>query len=298
MRIRPVYIVSLIATLAFCACHKETSVEIPNALNGNFTASINGAGWMASDSTEAASILGGMINITGISADNKQLSITLNDTVTGVYNLSQTSTSVGAYADNDSSGAYAFTTNQGTDTAQAGGSVTITEIDQVNKTITGVFSFKVYRNMDKQQVQITQGGFYKLSYVTSLPPASSTDTMVALIDGMNWTAQSITAEAVSTQLAISGSALSGTQAVSLIMPLNIAPGSYTLNYTGGVYIGLYNPISTVSLASTSGTLVILGNNSTTQRINGNFQFQATDPLGLGNPSHNLTNGYFSVQYNY
>jgi Family of unknown function (DUF6252) len=167
----------------------------------------------------------------------------------------------------------------------------------VNKTITGTFSFKVYRNVDNHQVLITQGDFYKLSYVTSLPPANNTDTMQASIDGTNWVGQSITAEAVSTQLAISGSALNGSLAVSLIMPLNIAPGSYTLDYSGGIYVGLYNPTSTVALASSSGTLVILENNPTTQRVRGNFQFQATDPLGQGNPSHQLSNGYFSIQYN-
>ena len=287
----------LIVSLAFCACHKETSIESPNALNGNFTALINGVQWVAADSTEGASILDGLINITGISADNKQLSITLNDTIPGVYNLNQSTTSLAAYADNDSSGMYAFTTNEGSDTSQAGGTVTVTNIDKVNKTITGVFSFKVYRNVDKHQVLITQGGFYKLSYVSSLPPANGTDTMWASIDGTNWSAQSITASAVTTQLAISGSELNGSQAVSLIMPLNIIPGSYSLDYSGGMYIGLYNPTPTTALASSSGTLVILQNNPTTQRISGNFQFQASDPLGLGNPSHQLSNGYFSVQYN-
>jgi Family of unknown function (DUF6252) len=301
MRIRLVHISILAASLAaftFSACHKETSVENPNALNGNFSAIINGVQWVAADSTEGASILDGVINVTGISADNKQLSITLNDTVTGVYALNQTSTSVAAYADLDSSGSYSYTTNQGSDTAQAGGTVTITAIDKVNKTITGVFSLKVFRNLDNRQVIITQGGFYKLSYTSSLPPSSSADTMLALIDGANWAGQSITAEAVGSQLAISGSELNGSQTVSLIMPLNIAPGSYTLNYTGGTYIGLYNPTPTIPLASTSGTLTILQNNSATQQVSGNFQFQATDPLGNGNSPHQISSGYFSVQYIY
>ena len=298
MKMKLIHMTMLMATFVLAACHKETSVETRQGLAGNFTAVINGVQWMAADSTEAVSILDGLINITGVSADNKQLSITLNDTIPGVYTLNQSSTSLALYADNDSSGVYAFTTNQGTDTTQAGGIVTVIAIDRVNKTITGTFSFKTYRDYDQHQVTITQGNFYKLSYVTSLPPAANGDTINASIDGTNWSGQSITAAAVGSQLAISGSELNGTQAISLIMPLNVAPGSYPLDYTGGTYIGLYNPLSTSSFASSSGTLVILSNNPSTRQVSGNFQFLATDISGAGSTTHQVSNGYFDVRYNY
>jgi hypothetical protein len=285
-----------IGVLGLFACRKETSIENQVALSGDFRAQINGVQWIAADATKGASMLAGLINITGISSDNKQLSITLTDTIPGVYTLNQTSSSYAAYADNDSSDIYAFSTNQGSDTTQAGGQVTITQIDAVNKTLTGTFSFKVYRDIDSHQKTITSGVFYKLPYVTSLPPASNSDTIQASIDGNKWSAESIDAQSMSGQLIISGSLANGSQTVGLLMPSDITAGKYNLAFSGATYIGLYNPAPNLALASSTGTMTILGNNSWTHRIWGNFQFTAIDPLALVNASHVISNGYFSVTY--
>ena len=286
----------IIAVLSLFACRKETSIESRTPLAGDFRADINGVQWLAADSARSATILSGLINITGISNDHKQLSITLADTALGVYTLDQASSSVAAYADIDSSDFYAFSTNQGSDTTQAGGRVTVTEIDPVHKTITGTFSFKVYRDLDGHQKVITNGVFYKLPYSNTLPAANGTDTLQARIDGTDWSGKSISAESISGQLAISGSLLDGSQSVSLVMPADITKGTYPLDFTGLTYIGLYSPTPRSLLASTTGTLTILENNTTTQRIRGNFQFTAADPLGLQTTQHKLTNGYFSVSY--
>ncbi len=85
------------------------------------------------------------------------------------YPLNQTSASLAAYADIDSSDVYAFSTNQGSDTSQAGGTVTVTEIDPVGKTISGTFSFKAFRDIDSRQKTITNGVFTKIPFVTALP---------------------------------------------------------------------------------------------------------------------------------
>jgi len=282
--------------LASVSCRKETSVENKNGLAGTFTATIDGTSWIAADSTKGASILQGMINISGISTGNKQLSITLNDTIPGVYKLSQVSASLAAYADNDSSNLYAFATNQGNDSTQAGGQVTVTEIDQVNKTITGTFSFKVYRDIDNHQKTITDGVFYKLPYISSLAPANAEDTMQAVIDGASWKGQNIISTGIAPQLIISGSALNGSQSIGLILPLDITPGSYTFDFTGLTYIGTYSPTGSISRVSSGGTLTILENNPTTQRVRGNFNFTAQD-LQTPGTTDQITAGYFSVKYN-
>jgi hypothetical protein len=121
------------------------------------------------------------------------------------------------------------------------------------------------------------------------------DTMRAFIDGVSWVGQSIVASSLDPQLAISGSALNGSQSISLVMPLNIIPGTYDLDYTGLTYIAIYNPTAATSRLSSSGTLVILENNSGNRRVRGNFQFQAFEPL---NPAlrNQITSGYFSIVY--
>ena len=299
MRIRAVYISLLAAFPLVFSCSKDLSYENNRRLpgTGTFTAVINGVPWSATDSGQAASITGGMINLLGISADNHQLSMVLNDTVTGVYKLSQSSFSLASYSATDSSNIFAFTTNQGSDSTQAGGVVTVTGIDRVYQTISGTFSFNVYRDFDGQEKQVRQGVFTNIPYVTSQTSATGTDTMQAIIDGTNWTAQTISATALSGVLTVSGSHSDGTYSTILVMPQGVTPGSWTLDISGGLFIGLYDPTPTIVMASSGGTLQILENDPVAQRVRGNFQFQATVPLGAATTrTDQLTNGYFSVVY--
>jgi len=297
------HIISLLAMLALFSCRKETSIERPESLNGTFMADVNGSQWIAADTLQSATILGGFINLTGISADHRQLSITLNDTIPGPYVLNQTSTSAAIFGYIDSSGIFVYSTNQGSDTTQAGGTVTVTEIDPIGRTISGTFSFNVYRDVDGKQQKLTNGVFRKLPYVDTLPAASGNDTLYATIEASKWSAQSISAMALSNQLIISGSDLGGNQSLGLNMPANITPGHYTLDFTQFTYFGAYIPGPNIGLASfgdpSKNTLDILENDVTNRRIRGNFAFTAvdpTDPLGMTTPPRNITAGHFAVTY--
>jgi len=294
---RLTHIVSVLVVLALFSCRKEVSTENPNGRNGTFTAQIDGVQWVAADSLKGAAIVAGFINIYGTSSDNKQLNIILNDTIPGVYTLNQNTTSVAAYASNDSAEVYTYTSNQGSDTTQGGGTVTVTQIDPVSQTITGTFSFKVYRDEDGKQKKITEGVFFKLPYTNALPAANKGDTMQASIEGQKWIARSILASNISNTLVINGSALNGTQAISLILPFDIAPGGpYLFDYMQFTYTAIYSPVINSTFGSASGTLNILENDPTTGRIRGNFEFLAQDPTFQDPKTYQLTNGYFSVQY--
>lgn len=155
----------LMAGLALFACHKYTSIGNGNGLSADMVATINNVSWAAADSTQTATLSPGQVTISGISADGQEISITLNGTVVGQYVLNQTSASLAVYANLDSVGSYAWSTNQGSDTAQAGGTVNVTAINAANRTISGIFSFKVYRNSDGSQKDITAGVFYNIPYV-------------------------------------------------------------------------------------------------------------------------------------
>jgi len=260
-------------------------------------ATIDGSQWIAVDTLKSVTIVGGLINLTGISADNQQLSITLNDTVPGTYKLKQEATSIAVYGYIDSSNSFAYSTNQGADSTQAGGTVTVISIDAIHQTITGTFSFTVFRNVDGKQKTITDGIFYQLPYNSTLPPSSTVDTMTADIDGQHWAAKSILSSTLSNVMVLNGSFLDGTQSVSLLMPQNIvAGGPYTLDYTGFTYYGFYSPQVSGGYASTTGHLTILQNDLTNKRIRGNFDFNAADPTGQSSQTHQLTNGFFSVGY--
>src|SRR5882672_4665863 len=92
------HIMSALVMLILFSCRKEVSTERPGNTDGTFMADVSGSQWIAADTLKRASILAGFINLTGISSDNRELSITLNDSIPGVYVLDQHTTSVAFYA--------------------------------------------------------------------------------------------------------------------------------------------------------------------------------------------------------
>src|SRR5215813_10348315 len=121
-----------ISTLFFISCQKEVSVDTTNAspagATGNFKAKIDGDQWIA-DKATGAWRLQGLINISGMSIDKKILSITLTDSGVHTYTLDDVSLNAAAYIDSAEANPLDFSTNQGVDPGDAGGTVTITKID-------------------------------------------------------------------------------------------------------------------------------------------------------------------------
>jgi hypothetical protein len=296
MKTTIVYTILVLAAATLFSCRKEYSVENGNGLPADFTAQINGSvTWDAEDSSQYASIAQGAITIVGTAADGSQLTISLNDTIVGTYTLNQQTTSVATFSNVDSASIYNYATNEGSDTAQAGGTVVVTAIDPVGKTISGIFSFKAYRQLDGTQKVFTSGVFYKIPYSDTLPVNSKLDTLLASIDSVAWPGVGITVQSLGGELAISGAESDDSNAITLLLPVTSQPGSYSLaDISLDDCQGVYNPTPSPSLVSTSGTLNVLENDIVNSRIRGNFTFVATDPLGGG--SYTVSNGYFSVYY--
>lgn len=295
-------IIAALFTISFIACKKEESFEIGsnpppgtnnpgNNVTGVIRMKINGVQWVA-DKVAGASVLSGIINITGISKDGKTITVTLNDTIAKTYVLDQSSNSGAALSDSASFNGVSFTSNQGADSLDAGGTVTVTSIDKANKTVSGTFKFNLFRDIDGRQVKITEGVFDKLGYRTTLPSANTTDTFRVKIDNVDWTAKSITPISANGMLVINATELNASKTVGIFMPAGVTPGSY--DFDGVEYIGLYNPSATSALVSDTGKLNIIELNTTTKRIRGNFNFKATELIGT--KSAQLSQGYFSIRY--
>jgi hypothetical protein len=292
--------------LLFASCQKEVNFNSrendnnTNPVTGDFKAKIDGSQWLA-NKVAGASRMGGLINVTGLSNDKRIITMTLEDNGVGSYTLDDIQMNVGALLDSNETNPIAFATNQSSNPAQAGGTVNITAIDEANKKISGNFSFKVFRAFDNTGHTITEGSFSNLTYATTMPPASATDTFRVKIAGTSWTPASITGIKVTlpqfSSLSINATDAVGSKSVGLTMPPDITPGTYTLDFFGMTYIGQYNPDNDPnhSQGSTSGTLTILEHNTGTKRIRGNFNFRAES---IANPAINsmLTEGYFSVKY--
>jgi hypothetical protein len=295
------FTLSCLALILLTSCQKEASFEPLNGsttgtVSGSFKAKINGVQWVANKASGAARY-SGYINITGMSNDNKMLTITLTDSGVHRYILSDVTMNVLAFTDSADANGLSYSSNGSSNPAQAGGEVNITSINEAKKTISGTFSVKVFRDPDSKQKTITEGSFTDVSYATSLPSASTSDTFRVKIDGASWTPQAIMATQVNGQLAINGTNSTATKTVGLLLPGDIKPGTYTLDLWGFTYLAIYNPDSdpTHSKAAVSGTLTVLEHNTSTKRIRGSFSFRAEE-LTNANNFANITDGYFSVKY--
>ena len=298
-RILFLFIVLTVSSMAFYSCQKEISdpngsTSTPSTASGDFRAKINGVQWVASSSS--ASKLSGFISIAG-TGSGKLIVMTLQDSGVHHYTLNQTSMQAGAYSDSASGSNIAFTTNGGSTPSQSGGSVDITSIDIVNKKISGTFRFTVYRPIDSTQRSITEGSFTNVSYATTTPPASSTDSFRVKTDGVPFTAFSVLNNhlTMGNQITISGTDQGGTKTVGVLLPDNATPGTYQITGVLGMYSGTYNSDAITYFASDTGTIQVLENNLTTKRLRGNFNFHAKQ-FPLGTMESQLTEGYFSVIY--
>ena len=293
-------IVAVLLLIIFCfgsnSCQKELSINdidsnIVKPVTGSFKAKIDGIQFIADKLTGVTRALN-TISIVGQSNDGQLIVLRVADSGVHVYTLDiNSSVNAGAYSkDND----FAYTTNQGNTSAESFGTLSITSIDAVNKTMSGTFSITVYRQTDSTQKIITEGVFDKISYTTTpIPPANSSDTFKVKVDGVDFPVYSILGTSVFNKISISASDQAVSKTVGLSFPDDIAPGVYTFTLFGPDYIGQYN-VGTSFLIASSGTLTILQHNTTTKRISGTFDFPAEEILGTNMAQ--LTEGYFSVIY--
>jgi len=288
-----IYIIGLVA------CKKDTSYETGNpggnVVSGSFHAKIDGTQWNA-DSIQSATVIAGLINITGISHDNQMITINVIGQAPGTYALTQQSSSYAAYnLLSNGTVTNSYSTQGSSDPAQSGGSISFSSIDTIKKTISGTFYFNGFSTSDNTKKVITEGVFTDIHYSSTLPPAKLTDTFKVDVNDTVFVSQSILASLTAGQLVIAGSTLDGSKSVGLYMPGNITPGDYTLDAFGGTYIGQYSPNpNTLMVSKGIGTLTILENDAVARRIKGNFFFTAADIPDTMTAA--ISNGYFSVGY--
>lgn len=293
------FLIALSLSLMLVSCQKEYTAEISTQnsgsvnTSGSFKAKINSVQWTADLSagavfTTAGNGLPRLINISGLSNDKKIITITIEDSGVHRYHFGGEGFQGAAYFDSTLS-AYAYTT-------VLIGTVEITAINTVAKTLSGTFSFKASSTTDNSQVNITEGSFTDIPYLEGaiLPPSAATDTFHVKINDGLFTPYTIAGNALALNhtIMVQGSDSAALKTVALTMPDNVTAGSYSME--GFTYYGLYNNGDS-SLGPVSGTLKILEHNTATKRIRGNFDFKAENPIDP-TIAASLTEGYFSVQY--
>jgi hypothetical protein len=286
------------ALFLFASCSKEVSKELSHdgtPAKGNFYATIDGNQWDA-DSLQLILVNNNGVTISGLSKTGGEISILLPEFKTGTFILNAASLPFSFYVDVFGSLTDVYYSNSGT----AAGNVTIAEIDTVNHLMSGSFQFKLVNPSDNSVKTVTNGVFSYVPYSKGTgsgnpPPPTGNDTLKAKADGVAFNPYQITTSVGSGQLVLAGIASDGTT-MALLMPDNVAPGSYDFDFATGTYIGIFNPPGvTVGLVSqANGTLTIISHDVVAKRIVGTFSFIAS-PISSGTPV-TITEGYFSITY--
>lgn len=279
-------------SILFPSCSDDSDKSpIPVAPAGNIIATVDGTSWEASG---IAIINDNFISVGGQSGGKTVQVTVFKDDVVGTYEVkgigALTTYTPEAMVAYEMSGSNASASIY-YDNNEAVGSVTITEIDEVNKTVSGTFHSKVKSYTDGTALEITTGSFTKIPYSTEVV----TSTMSAKIDGVQFNSHIVVSASAMGTLVLNGQTLGGQQIVTISVPETIIAGTYTLGE-----LGLSDQYTTYTkngktYASVSGTLKIAVHNKTTKHIEGTFNFSA-EPFGFEASNVTATDGVFSVDY--
>ena len=159
-----VIITSLLGLCIFISCQKK--FEDPNIISpvglAEFKAKINGASFVAV-LTGASIRADSVISIAAESNDRQMIVFSVKDSGVHIYTLAMKSAfNFGGYTD---AASIAFSSNEGINPGDSGGTLAITSIDRANKLINGTFNFKAFHQDNRTQRTITEGVFTNIPYL-------------------------------------------------------------------------------------------------------------------------------------
>jgi hypothetical protein len=167
------------------------------------------------------------------------------------------------------------------------GTVTIVEIDEANKTISGTFSTKVLSTGGSLEVS---GSFNKIPFTNM-----ASNSLTAKIDGTSFTATAAFGQSTMGIIALNGQTLNGSKIITVSFDEDISTGTYAIGEIGDdVYATFTTDL--VNFVSSTGTLTITKHDKSASRIEGTFSFEAV-PFFEEGDGHNITEGSFAITYN-
>lgn len=176
----------------------------------------------------------------------------------------------------------------------AGGEITISELDMDNKTVSGTFNFKgIKLRMDAsydEVIEITSGAFNKISFYV---PEELTNSGTAKIDGNPLTFDTVYFFGDSSDFSVSMHA-SSNNGLLMFQITDITAGTYDLS--GGTWSASYI-IAGDEYYSSTGTLTIINHDTEMGLLEGSFELdvQNSSPDN-GVNTYKFTEGEFSIYY--
>ena len=121
---------------------------------------------------------------------------------------------------------------------------------------------------------------------------SMSNYIKASVDGKAFRTNAVTGKSVAGKITIGGSTTSGSNAITLVVPASIQPGTYKFTSSGNYTIQYKNKSHNL-YASSSGDLVISLHDKGLKKLRGTFTFKGRD---INSTSVDVTLGSFNVTY--
>lgn len=282
------------AASMFNACSEEEE-KAKSAPDGALIATVAGKSW--SSKIAGAVVIDGDMTISAESADGSHIVLVLNGAEVGTYVVS-------GIVDNESPENFVSYTPPGADVMTNPtyvssnmfektnvGEVRITEVDLVNKTVSGTFICKVKRTVPQDaEIEIKSGSFTKVVYQEE-PGSLPGNEFSAKIAGSTFAPSTMGGVKSFGYIVVSAS---GTASVGIGIDASTGTGTFDLGPMGSDYYATVVKNGT-SYESVSGTLKITLHDKVNGRIEGTFSFTAEIFLTGGSPI-SVTEGSFAVSY--
>ncbi|WP_295334741.1 DUF6252 family protein [Flavobacterium sp.] len=295
----------ILAAFTFTSCDNEPidpALDLDNFGGGGnnggpivFKADFSGSTWNAS--AAQANISNGLITIIGTrGTSGEAFAFQILGTTTGTYPANE---NILAYTPaNSEYGYWSLDINNGsTDT----GSITITEINTQNNTISGTFNFTGYWS-DTTVTNIlptvfNNGVFENIPFTTD-GPAPSGDTFYAKVDGVEFVEDQIDGALITqvtgmpNQISVVGSKDNG-DTVGLNIVSSLSVGTYQITGPFGEQVNGSSVINDVLYTAQSGSVTITTKTAT--RISGTFSMVVQN--FTTSETKTISQGSFDVEYN-
>jgi len=287
-------IILILTAFTFTSCENEPidpSIDLNNPSGPSgpvvFKADFSGNTWNAT--TAQAIIEGNTMSIAGIKPNGEGFGFLLQANAVGTYPAN-----ANFLAFNPAGSEYGYLSVNFDNPNEDTGSITITNINTTNQTISGTFNFKGYWSdtdvTNILPVQFTNGVFQNIPYITQ---NQTGDTFYAKIDGVEFVDTDILGAEVTgsetwINIAATDAALND---MTVAFKSTLTPGTYT--FTGAFGDGVncfYAPVSGNDFDAVSGTLTLIS--ITADRVKGTFSFIGSD----GVTTKTISEGAFDVGY--
>jgi hypothetical protein len=286
-------IVLILTTFTFTSCDNEPidpEIDLGNPTGGGnpanalFRADFSGNTWNAA--TAQAVISGNMIQIGALKANGESFAFLIDGSTTGTYPANENILNF-----NPAGSEYGYWSMNMDNPAENTGSITITNINTANKTISGTFNFKGYWS-DTTVTNIlptvfTNGVFQNVPYINQVETG---DTFYAKVNGIEFNDVDILAAEIGIggQDFISIAAQDASfNSMTVSVRDNLGAGTYPI--TGNIAADVVQASYTFDdedFSATSGSVTIISKTAT--KIKGTFNFVTS--------TFNVTQGAFEVEY--